>query len=104
MPIACRRPASRGGCSITWPTRPGAWLRRRVAYNESVAPLLTRHPVRVPVLFLSPVAAFAWGAALGGLPAPVVLLVALRAMRLRRSLGDRLPGAGTWAARVAFET
>jgi hypothetical protein len=84
--------------------RPVAWLRRRVAYNESVAPLLTRHPERVPVLFLSPVAALAWGAALGGLPAPVVVLAAVRAMRLRRSLGDRLPGAGIWAARVAFET
>jgi mycofactocin glycosyltransferase len=84
--------------------RPMTWLRRRVAYNESVAPLLTRHPERVPVLFLSPVAALAWGAALGGLPAPLVVLAALRAMRLRRSLGDRLPGAGIWAARVAVET
>ena len=84
--------------------RPVAWLRRRIAYNESVAPLLTRHPDRVPVLFFSPVAAFAWGAALGGLTTPVVLLTALRAMRLRRALRDRLPGSGPWAVRVALET
>ncbi len=84
--------------------RPAAWLRRRIAYNESVAPLLSRHPERVPVLFLSPVAAFSWGAALGGLPAPIVVLAAVRAMRLRRSLGDRLPGVRRWAARMAFET
>jgi mycofactocin glycosyltransferase len=84
--------------------RPVAWLRRRVAYNESVAPLLTRHPERVPVLFFSPVAAFAWGAALGGLTAPVAVLTALRAMRLHHSLRDRLPGSGPWAARVALET
>jgi hypothetical protein len=84
--------------------RPVAWLRRRIAYNESVAPLLRRHPERVPVLFLSPLAAFAWGAALGGLTMPVVVLTAVRAMRLRRTLGDRLPGSGAWAVRVAFET
>jgi mycofactocin system glycosyltransferase len=84
--------------------RPVAWLRRRVAYNESVAPLLTRHPERVPVLFFSPVAALAWGAALGGLTAPLVVLAAVRAMRLRDSLRDRLPGSGPWAVRMALET
>ena len=84
--------------------RPAAWYRRRVAYNESVAPLLRRHPERVPVLFLSPIAAFAWGAALGGSPAPVVALTALRAARLRRALAGRLPGAGAWAVRAALDT
>jgi mycofactocin system glycosyltransferase len=84
--------------------RPVEWYRRRVAYNESVAPLLQRHPKRVPVLFLSPLAAFAWGAALGGSPAPVVGLVLVRARRLRDALTGRLPGAGAWAARAAFDT
>ena len=37
--------------------RPVVWYCRRVAYNESVAPLLMRHPERVPVVFLSPRAA-----------------------------------------------
>jgi mycofactocin glycosyltransferase len=84
--------------------RPVAWYRRRVAYNESVAPLLRRHPERVPVLFLSPIAAFAWGAALGGAPAPVVALTAVRVARLRQKLAGRLPGAGAWAARAAVDT
>ena len=83
--------------------RPVAWYRRRIAYNESVAPLLERHPERVPVLFLSPVTALAWGAALGGLTAPVVALAGLRAARLRRSVAGRFPGAGAWAARAAVE-
>ncbi len=83
--------------------RPVAWYRRRVAYNESVAPLLSRHPERVPVLFLSGIAAFAWGAALGGSPAPVVVLTAVRAVRLRRALAGRLPGAGAWAVRAAVD-
>jgi mycofactocin glycosyltransferase len=84
--------------------RPLAWYRRRVAYNESVAPLLRRHPARVPVLFLSPVPALSWGAALGGSPAPVVVLAVVRAARLRRALAGRLPGAGGWAVRAAADT
>lgn len=84
--------------------RPVAWYRRRVAYNESVAPLLRRHPERVPVLFLSGIAAFAWGSALAGSPAPVVVLTGVRAVRLRRALAGRLPGAGAWAARAALDT
>jgi mycofactocin system glycosyltransferase len=84
--------------------QPVAWYRRRVAYNESVAPLLRRHPERVPVLFLSPIAAFAWGAALGGAPAPVVALTAVRAARLRQKLKGRLPDAGAWAIRAAVDT
>jgi hypothetical protein len=81
--------------------RPLAWYRRRVAYNSSVAPLLRRHPERVPVLFLSPSAATAWGAALAGIPAPVVL-AAVRALRLRRALSGRVPHAASWAARLSF--
>jgi mycofactocin glycosyltransferase len=84
--------------------RPAAWYRRRVAYNESVAPLLRRHPERVPVLFLSGIAAFAWGAALGGSPAPVLVLTAVRAARLRQKLAGRLPGAGAWAVGAAVDT
>jgi mycofactocin system glycosyltransferase len=83
--------------------RPVAWYRRRIAYNASVAPLLERHPERVPVLFLSPPTALVWGAALGGLSAPVVALAALRAARLRHAVAGRLPGAGAWAARAALE-
>jgi len=83
--------------------RPVVWYRRRVAYNESVAPLLRRHPERVPVLFLSRIAAFAWGAALGGSPVPLVLLTAVRAARLRRTLTGRLPGAGAWAVHAGVD-
>jgi mycofactocin glycosyltransferase len=83
--------------------RPRAWYRRRVAYNESVALLLRRHPERLPVLFMGPPAAFAWGAALGGSPVPVLALAALRAVRLRRAVADRLPSAGVWASRAALD-
>lgn len=83
--------------------RPVAWYRRRIAYNESVAPLLERHPERVPVLFLSPTTALVWAAALGGMPTPVVALAGVRAARLWRAVAGRLPRAGGWAARAALE-
>ena len=90
--------------------RPVAWYRRRVAYNESVAPLLRRHPARLPVLFLSPVAAAAWGAVLAAStalpavsPAPLALLTMVRAARLRRTLTGRIPGAAAWSARAAAD-
>ena len=83
--------------------RPAAWYRRRVAYNESVAPLLQRHPERVPVLFLSPLAAIAWAAALAGSPGPLLALAGIRAAGLRRSFGGRLPGATGRAARGSLQ-
>ena len=84
-------------------TRPMAWYRRRVAYNESVAPLLTRHPERVPVLFLSPMAAIAWVAALAGSRSSLLALTAVRAIRLRRTLAGYLPRAGARAGRISAE-
>jgi mycofactocin system glycosyltransferase len=84
--------------------RPADWYRRRVAYNESVAPLLTRHPERVPVLFLSPPAALAWAATLaGGSLAPLLALTGLRAARLRRTLAGYVPRAGARAGRISLE-
>ncbi|HET6867830.1 MAG TPA: mycofactocin biosynthesis glycosyltransferase MftF [Solirubrobacteraceae bacterium] len=84
--------------------RPTAWLRRRVAYNESVAPLLTRHPERVPVLFLSPPAALAWAASLGGGSlVPLLALTGFRAARLRRTLAAYVPRAATRAGRISLE-
>ncbi len=84
--------------------RPAAWYRRRVAYNESVAPLLTRHPARVPVLFFSPPAALAWAATLGaGSPVGLLALTGLRAARLRRTLAAYMPSAGASAARISAE-
>jgi mycofactocin glycosyltransferase len=84
--------------------RPVAWLRRRVAYNESVAPLLSRHPERVPVLFLSPPAALAWAATLGGgSPIPLLALTAVRAARLRRTLAAYAPRAAARAGRISLE-
>ncbi len=80
---------------------PLAWYRRRVAYNESVAPLLVRHPERLPALFVSPPAAVGWGAALGGAWPALAMLTALRAARLHRSVAGRLPGAVGWAARTS---
>jgi mycofactocin glycosyltransferase len=84
--------------------RPAAWYRRRVAYNESVAPLLARHPERVPVLFLSPRAALAWGAALAaGWPAGILALAVARAVRVRRALNPYIRHAGARAARIGTE-
>ena len=60
---------------------PWAWYRRRVAYNESVAPLLVRHPERLPALFVSPPAALGWGAALAGAWPVLAMFAALRAAR-----------------------
>lgn len=82
---------------------PLAWYRRRIAYNESVAPLLRRHPGRVPVMFLSPPAAVAWGLALAGFAKPLVLLAGLRAVRLRAVLSRYLPRATARAARISAE-
>ena len=82
---------------------PLAWYRRRVAYNESVAPLLRRHPDRVPALFVSPQAALGWGAWLSGRWPVLAGLTGLRALRLSRSVSRRLPRAGPWAARAAVD-
>ncbi len=43
------------------------------------------------------------GAALGGWPAPVIALTAVRAARLSRALANQLPGAGAWAIRAAVD-
>jgi mycofactocin glycosyltransferase len=83
--------------------RPLAWYRRRVAYNESVAPLLERHPECVPVLFLSPPAALAWSAAAAGAPVALLCLAAVRAARIRRTLAPYLPRAGARAIRISAE-
>ena len=82
---------------------PRAWYRRRVAYNESVAPLLQRHPERVPALFVSPPAAVGWGAWLSGSWTALAGLTGLRALRLSRSVSKRLPGVAPWAAQAAVE-
>jgi mycofactocin system glycosyltransferase len=84
--------------------RPAAWYRRRVAYNESVAPLLVRHPERVPVLFLTPPAALAWAAAVAGWTGPLLALAGVRAYRLRRALRSRVPHAVAWSARMSADT
>ncbi len=80
-----------------------AWYRRRVAYNQSVAPLLSRHPERLPALFVSPQAALGWGAWLAGWWPVLAGLTGLRARRLQRSVSERLPGGAPWAARGAVE-
>jgi mycofactocin system glycosyltransferase len=84
--------------------RPATWYRRRVAYNESVAPLLRRHPERVPVLFLTPQAALAWAAALAGWPGPLLALAGVRAHRLRRALSPRVPRAAARSIRMSADT
>ena len=83
--------------------RPAAWYRRRVAYNESVAPLRERHPERVPVLFLTPRAGVAWIAALAGSPVPLLGLSVMRATRLHSTLAAYIPGAGARSARMSIE-
>ncbi len=80
---------------------PVAWYRRRVAYNESVTPLLARHPDRVPALFLSPLTAAGWGAWLSGAWPALVGLTGVRAVRMGRTVSGRLPGVTAWAARAS---
>jgi mycofactocin system glycosyltransferase len=82
---------------------PATWYRRRVAYNESVALLLPRHPERLPVLFLTPAAALAWAAALCGQPGPLLALAAVRVRHLRRPLRGRVPGSTVRAVRMGAE-
>ena len=82
---------------------PIAWYRRRVAYNESVAPLLARHPERVPALFVTPMPALGWAAALAGRWPALVALTAVRGVRLHRTVAGRLPGAPRWAARASVQ-
>jgi len=56
------------------------------------------------VLFLSPRAALAWGAALAaGQPGGLLALAAARAIRVRRSLTPYVPHAGARAARIGAE-
>ena len=80
---------------------PISWYRRRVAYNESVAPLLSRHPERLPALFVSPLPALGWVAWLSGSWPALAGLTAIRAVSLSRTVSGRLPGVGAWAARAA---
>jgi len=82
---------------------PWSWYRRRVAYNESVAPLLVRHPQRLPALFVSPPAALGWGAFLAGAWPALAMFAALRAARLHRSVAGRLPGAAGWAIHASVQ-
>ena len=82
---------------------PVAWYRRRVAYNESVGPLLSRHPERLPTLFASPPAALGWGTWLSGWWPVLAGLTGLRALRLYRSVSKRVPRLAPWAARAAVQ-
>jgi mycofactocin system glycosyltransferase len=83
--------------------QPAAWYRRRVTYNESVAPLVARHPERVPALFVTPTPALGWAAALSGRWPALVALTVLRGVRLHRTVAGRLPGAPLWAARAGVQ-
>jgi mycofactocin glycosyltransferase len=74
-----------------------------VAYNESVAPLAARHPERVPALFVTPMPALSWAAALSGRWPALVALTAVRGVRLHRTVARRLPGAPAWAARAGAQ-
>jgi mycofactocin glycosyltransferase len=72
---------------------PVAWYRRRVFYNYSVAPLRERHPTRLPVMYLTPMAATVWGITLVAWPPSLAVLAAVRAGRRRRALAPRVPSA-----------
>ena len=82
---------------------PVAWYRRRVAYNESVAPLLARHPDRVPALFVSPLTVAGWGAWLSGAWPALVGLTGVRGVRMARAVSGRVPGVARWAVRGSAE-
>jgi hypothetical protein len=79
---------------------PAAWFLRRVAYNASVGPLLSRHPGRMRLLYLSPVAAAAWAAALAGRPEPVLALTGARVAGLQQALEGRVSRRTSLALRL----
>ncbi len=109
------RPHHLGGCASSQPpgslptraTRLGAFLRRRVDYGTSAAPLARRHPGALAPVSVSPWSATAWGLVAVGAPTAGLAVggasIALLARRLAH-LPDpwheaaRLAGVGNLAA------
>jgi mycofactocin system glycosyltransferase len=86
---------------VTHPTRStfGGWLRQRVAYGTSAAPLARRHRDAVAPVRLSWSAGLAWGAVLAGRP----VLAAAVSGTAAAALSERLPldaGAAREATRL----
>jgi mycofactocin system glycosyltransferase len=71
----------------TWP----AWLRQRIDYGSSAAPLVRRHPGRLAPVSMSGWSAAAWGAVAAGHPGAGVAIGTGSAVALVPKLGDVPP-------------
>ncbi|HUO72461.1 MAG TPA: mycofactocin biosynthesis glycosyltransferase MftF [Solirubrobacteraceae bacterium] len=76
------------------------WLARRVAYNASNAPLLRRHPGRVPALSISRTGAAFWAAVGIGSPVAAAAVDVLSVVLLGRTLRAHLPAPYHVATRL----
>lgn len=72
---------------------PLAWLRRRVVYGSSTAPLARRHPGTLPVAVLTPSSAAAWALLAARRPRAAALAALLGAVGLQARLGRRISPA-----------
>ena len=79
----------------------GGWLRRRVTYGASAAPLGRRHPGAARPLAMSPWTAGAWAAVGLRRPGAAAAIVGLACGLLGRGL-QREVGDTTWCARTAI--
>jgi mycofactocin system glycosyltransferase len=84
--------------------RPWRWFVRRIAYNESNAPLLRRHPGNVPALSISRSSAAFWTALACRSPAGAAAVTAISAAVLGRTLRRHVPAAGPVAARLVLQS
>ncbi|MDX6729806.1 MAG: mycofactocin glycosyltransferase [Baekduia sp.] len=83
--------------------RPGPWFVRRIAYNESNAPLLRRHPGNVPALSISRSSAAFWTALACRSPIGAAVASAISAVVLGRTLRRHVPAPGRVAARLVLQ-
>jgi mycofactocin system glycosyltransferase len=80
------------------------WFLRRVAYNESNAPLSRRHPGNVPALSISRSSAAFWAALACRSPISAAAVTAVSAAVLGRTLRRHVPNAAPVAARLVFQS
>ncbi len=79
------------------------WFARRVAYNESNAPLLQRHPGRVPAMSISRGGATFWTALAVGAPPVAAVATLASVVSLGRILTRHLPNGPAIAVRLVLQ-
>jgi mycofactocin system glycosyltransferase len=80
------------------------WFLRRIAYNQSNATLLRRHPGKVPALSISRSGAAFWAALACRSPRSAAAVSAVSAAILCRTLRRHVPGPAPVAARLVFQS